>query len=201
MDRNSAERLVKATLTQSFDEARFRHLAINLLEGLDEDKAFHWVAGNYIRDAFKDHVTKYRRLGTYTDPQGRKVELLVVHLKNPQALERARSTQRNFVAEYLKQRGEKDAALIAYHVDDPADWRFSFVRMDYREEITPGGRVKVKEEFTPSRRYSFLVGESEPSHTAQQQLVPLLEEVERPTLDQIEQAFGVERVTKAFYTD
>lgn len=201
MDRNSAECLVKTTLTQPFDEPRFRLLTINLLEGLDEDKAFHWVAGSYIRDAFKDHVKKYRRLGTYTDPQGRKVELLVVHLKNPWALERSRSTQRNFVAEYLKQRGEKDAALIAYHTDEPTDWRFSFVRMEYREEITPDGRVKVKEAFTPSRRYSFLVGQSEPSHTAQQQLVPLLEEVAHPTLDQIEQAFSVERVTKQFYTD
>lgn len=201
MDRDSARNVIESALTQRFAEDRFRHLAINLLEGIDEGKAFNWVSGNYIRDAFKDHVRKYRRLGTYTDPGGRKLDLLIVHLKNPWALERSRATQRNFVAEYLKQRGEKDAALIAYHVDDLADWRFSFVRMQYREELTDDGRVKVKEEFTPSRRYSFLVGESEPSHTAQQQLVPLLEDIETPTLDEIERTFSVERVTKEFYTD
>jgi len=171
------------------------------LEGIDEAKAFNWVSGNYIRDAFKDHVKKYRRLGTYTDPDGRKLDLLIVHLRQPWALERSRATQRNFVAEYLKQRGEKDAALIAYHVDDLTDWRFSFVKMQYREKLTEDGRVKIKEEFTPSRRYSFLVGQGEPSHTAQQQLVPLLDELETPTLDEIEHTFSVERVTKEFYTD
>jgi len=201
VDRESARRIIESCLAQPFAEDRFRLLAVNLLEGIDEDKEFNWVSGQYIRDAFKDHVRKYRRLGTYTDPDGRTLDVLVVHLKNPWALERSRATQRNFVAEYLRQRGEKDAALIAYHVDDPANWRFSFVRMQYREEVTEDGRVKVKEEFTPSRRYSFLVGQNEPSHTARQQLVPLLEEVETPTLDEIERTFSVERVTKEFYTD
>jgi len=201
VDRSSARHLIETTFNQPFDESRFHHFAINLLEGIDEDKAFNWVSGNYVRDAFKDHVKKYRRLGTYTDPERRKLDLLVVHLRKPWALERSRATQRNFVAEYLKQRGEKDAALIAYHVEDPADWRFSFVRMEYREETTADGRIKVKEEFTPSRRYSFLVGRNEPSHTAQQQLVPLLEKIEAPILSDIEQAFGVERVTKEFYSD
>jgi len=201
VEHNSAQQLVESTLSQPFAEERFRHLSINLLEGIDEAKAFNWVSGNYIRDAFKDHVKKYRRLGTYTDPDGRKLDLLIVHLKQPRALERSRATQRNFVAEYLKQRGEKDAALIAYHVDDLTDWRFSFVKMQYREELTEDGCVKIKEEFTPSRRFSFLVGQWEPSHTAQQQLVPLLEEIETPTLDEIEHTFSVERVTKEFYTD
>lgn len=201
MDRNSARTIIESTLTQSFDESRFLNLSVNLLEGINRDKAFSWVSGNYIRDAFKAHVRKYRRLGTYTDPDGRKLDLLIVHLRNPWALERSRGTQRNFVAEYLKQRGEKDAALIAYHVDDLSEWRFSYVRMQYREEVTDSGRVKVKEDFTPARRYSFLVGQHEPSHTAQQQLIPLLEEADTPSLEEIERAFSVERVTKEFYTD
>ena len=56
------------------------------------------------------------------------------------------------------------------------DWRFSFVRMDYRTIQTESGKVKVKEDLTPARRYSFLVGKNEPNHTAQQQLVPILED-------------------------
>ena len=105
MDRDSARNVIESALTQPFAEDRFRHLAINLLEGIDEDKAFTWLSGQYIKDAFKDHVRKYRRLGTYTDPEGRRLDLLVIHLKSPWALERSRATQRNFVAEYLKQRG------------------------------------------------------------------------------------------------
>ena len=201
MDQQAAKRLIEDTFNQPFDEGRFRHFAINLLNNVDEGKAFNWTAGAYIKDSFKDHVKKYRRLGTYTDPNGQKIDVLVSHLRNPWALDRSRATQRNFVATYLKKRGEKDAALIAYYTDDPEDWRFSFVRMEYQEEVTPAGKVRVKEEFTPARRYSFLVGENEPSHTAQEQLLPLLEDENPPTIDTIEQAFSVEAVTKRFYTD
>jgi len=201
MEETAAIRLIEDTFSQPFAEERFRWFIVNLLNNVDGNKAFNWVTGAYIRDSFKDHVKKYRRLGTYTDPDGQKIDILVVHLKKPHALDRARTTQRNFVATYLKQRGQKDAALVAYHTDDPTNWRFSFVRMEYREEITPTGKVHVKEEFTPARRYSFLVGQNEPSHTAQTQLLPILEDDGYPTLDTIEQAFSVETVTKQFYTD
>jgi type I restriction-modification system DNA methylase subunit len=201
MDQQAAKRLIENTFSQPFDEGRFRHFAINLLNNVDEGKAFNWTAGAYIKDSFKDHIKKYRRLGTYTDPNGQKIDVLVSHLRNQWALDRSRATQRNFVATYLKKRGEKEAALIAYYTDDPEDWRFSFVRMEYQEEVTPAGKVRVKEEFTPARRYSFLVGKNEPSHTAQEQLLPLLEDDNPPTIDTIEQAFSVEAVTKRFYTD
>jgi very-short-patch-repair endonuclease len=201
MDQQAAKRLIEDTFNQPFDQGRFRHLAINLLNNVDEGKAFNWTAGAYIKDSFKDHVKKYRRLGTYTDPDGQKIDILIVHLKKPWALDRSRTTQRNFVATYLKQRGEKDAALVAYHTDDPTNWRFSFVRMEYREELTPAGKVHVKEEFTPARRYSFLVGQNEPSHTVQEQLFPVLKDDGHPTIDAIEQAFSVEAVTKQFYLD
>ncbi|MBW2321268.1 MAG: Eco57I restriction-modification methylase domain-containing protein, partial [Deltaproteobacteria bacterium] len=53
---------------------------------------------------------------------------------------------------------------------------------------------------TPARRYSFLVGKNENSHTAQSRLVPLLiEDEHNPTLKEIEDAFGIEKVTKEFF--
>jgi hypothetical protein len=123
---------------------------------------------------------------------------------------------RNFVARYLKDRGEKNAALVAFVSPDedlPAkalaqagDWRFSLVKMDYRFEDLPAqaggksGKVKVREEFTPARRWSFLVGKNEKSHTAQSRLVSILEDDEHnPTLAQLEEAFNIEPVTKEFF--
>ena len=76
MDQQTAKRLVEGTFNQPFDEGRFRHFAINLLSNVNEEKAFNWVAGAYIRDSFKDHVRKYRRLGTYTASDGQKVDIL-----------------------------------------------------------------------------------------------------------------------------
>jgi len=68
--------------------------------------------------------------------------------------------------------------------------------MDYRFD----DKGKVKEEFTPARRWSFLVGKNENSHTAKSQLVPIIEDDEHnPTLARLEEAFNIEIVTKEFF--
>ena len=200
MDYNSAKTLIEDTFNFPFDEGRFRYFVINLLNNIDEGKAIKFRG--YIKNAFKPHVGAYRRLGTYTDPEGEKVDVLVVQLKNEWALERSRTMLRNFTADYLKTRDEKDAALVVYYTTNPEDWRFSFIRMEYKLEETDSGKLKVKEDVTPAKRYSFLVGKNEPNHTAQSQLVSILEDDENnPTLFALETAFSVDAVTKQFYKD
>ena len=91
----------------------------------------------------------------------------------------------------------KDAALVAFESKDPADWRFSFIKMEYRYDEQEN---KIKEEFTPAKRWSFLVGANETSHTAQGKLVPIMADDEHnPTLAELEEAFNVEKVTKEFF--
>jgi len=201
MNRQAAAHIISNTFTKPFDESQFTIFIRNLLnDEIDESKYFDYY-GNYIPDAFKGHIKRYKRLGTYTDPEGNKIDILTVHLAREQSLWRARTTQRNFVAWYLKKR-DKDAALVAYYTNDPEDWRFSFVRMEYRQELDESGKVRVREELTPARRYSFLVGQNEPSHTAQAQLLPLVEDFQNnPTINEIEKAFSVETVTDRFYKE
>ena len=106
--------------------------------------------------------------------------------------------QRNFVAWYL-QRDLKDAALVAFVSKDPKDWRFSLIKMDYRYDEQ---KNKIREEFTPAKRWSFLVGANEKSHTAQRQFQPIIEDIENnPTLEQLEAAFNIEKVTDEFFKE
>ena len=199
MRREDAKRLIEGTFDDAFDADRFRNFAKNLLNDLDESKAFEYH-GNYIRDAFRDSIRQYQRLGQYTDPEGQALDVLAIELKRESSLERARTMQRNFVAWYLNHRDQKDAALVAYFTPGAEDWRFSFVRMNYATEKGDDGKIKVKKELTPARRYSFLVGKNEPNHTPQQQLFPiLLDDRHNPTLAQIEDAFSIEKVTKEFF--
>ncbi len=202
MDRNTAKELIKGTFNFPFEENRFRNFAINLLNNLDEEKSFSYISGNYIKDKFKPHITKYRRLGTYTDPNDAKIDVLVVQIKNEWALERSRSTLRNFTADYLSNRDSKDAALVAYFSADPEDWRFSYIRMEYKLGTNVSGKVTVRKDITPAKRFSFLVGKNEPNHTAQAQLLPILEnDRHNPTLGSLEAAFSVDAVSKQFYLD
>jgi hypothetical protein len=199
MNKQDATRLIDETFNNPFDEIRFRLFIKNLFNEIDESKSFE-CHGPYIPDAYKEHIKQYKRIGKYIDPEGVSLDVLIIHLKKESALDRARNMQRNFVARYLKQRGEKDVAVAAFFSDESEDWRFSYVRMDYKLEQTDSGKVKVKEDLTPARRYSFLVGKNEPKHTAQQQLVPLLaDDYNNPTIMQLEQAFNIESVTREFF--
>ena len=197
MDKAAAQKLIRETLRDSFDKRRFVYLLKNILKRFDESKAFH--ARGQVKEKFKTTtpiVKTYERIGTYSDPDGKKTDLLIVYLQKESSIDRARTALRNFAADYLKQRDMKDAALVAFVPPEGEDWRFSFIKMEYKFKE----KGKVKEEFTPARRYSFLVGKNETSHTAQSRLLPLLLDDEgQPTLKDLEDAFSVEKATQEFF--
>lgn len=201
MNREQAKKLIRETFEAPFDKEKYSRFVSNLLKRIDFSKAFH--ARGYVNEAFKktaEIIKTYERIGTYTDASAKKIDVLIVYLEKNNSLDKARTTMRNFVAQYLKNRGEKDAALVAFVPPDKKDWRFSLVKMDYHLEETPSGKFKAKEVPTPARRWSFLVGKNEKSHTAQSRFVPILENDDwEPTLEDLEQAFDVEVVTKEFF--
>jgi len=200
MDKQQARNLIRETFEQPFDRGRFATFSRNLLKHIEE-KTFTY-RGNIIPDKFDQYISTLERIGKYTDGENR-IDILIVKLKKETSLVRARTMQRNFIAWYLNgSRGDilKDAALVAFVSPGEADWRFSLVRMDYRFEETKTGRVKIREEFTPARRWSFLVGENEKSHTAQSRLERILAEDDHPpTLSELEDAFNIETVSKEFF--
>jgi len=202
MEKQSAIKLIQETFQNPFENGRFSLFLKELFNHIEETPSTVY-RGNLIPDAYKPYVSTLDRIGKYQDGDGNKIDLLVVHLKKKTSLERARTMQRNFIAWYLNgSRGGvlKDAALAAFVSPNEEDWRFSLVKMDYKFEETPTGKVKIKEEFTPARRWSFLVGKNENSHTAQSRLIPILQDDKNnPTLAELEEAFNIEKVTKEFF--
>ncbi len=200
MDRQQARNLIKETFEKPFEKARFSTFIKNLLNR-SEDAPFTYK-GQYIPDAYKPSISTLERIAKFTDGE-QKVDVLIIRLRKESSLERARTMQRNFVAWYLNgsRGGElKDAALVAFVSPDETDWRFSLVKMDYKFEQTTTGKMKVKEEFTPARRWSFLVGISEKSHTAQSRLINILANDEQsPSLTELEESFNIETVTNEFF--
>ena len=61
--------------------------------------------------------------------------------------------------------------------------------------------INITETITPAKRWSFLVGKDEGSHTAQSQLVNILaNDTQAPELEDLEHAFNIETVTNEFFT-
>ncbi len=199
MNPEQARKLVKETFTQPFDRSRFLGFIGNLVNHIDESKAFP-CNHKYVKDAFKPHIRRYERLASYTAPDQCKIDLMVVYLTDEAKLTRARTALRNFVADYLKQRGQKDAALVAFVSPSEAAWRFSYVKMEYATVEKASGEVGVETRLTPARRFSYIVGPGESCHTAQTRFLSLLQNTQSdPALAEIEEAFSVEAVTKEFF--
>lgn len=205
MQPGAARNLITDAFDQAYDEQNLRRFVQNLLVEVDMKDKKH-RSGQMVYESFREHVASYKRLAKYTDPNGEEMDVLAVKLRTPHKLERARTMQRNFAATYLKDpdRHGREAALVAYYADGTDDWRLSFVQLEYRTVVDEeSGDVKAEEELTPVR-YTFLVGENEPSHTPKRQFVPLLHSAELPfppTLDKVKEAFDVEVVTEEFFEE
>ena len=201
MDKKQANKIVKDTFENAFNKEKFVYFIKNLLNHIEETPGTIY-RGKYIPDAYAPYVNTLERIGKYSDSDERTIDVLVINLKKQTSLARARTMQRNFIAWYLNgSRGGalKDAALAAFVSPDQEDWRFSLVKMEYRLDAS-GEKITTKKELTPARRFSFLVGKNENTHTAQSYLSPIMaDEGKELNLNEIENAFSVEKVTKEFF--
>ncbi|MBE0426382.1 MAG: Eco57I restriction-modification methylase domain-containing protein [Nitrospirae bacterium] len=185
---------LQRTFENEFNKALYKGLVLNLFNHFDFSRE-HSLKQYFTEDE-KQKIKDFIYLGTYEDIEKKCLDVLTVELKSSSKVERARSLQRNLIGKYLKT-NLKDSALVAFYSKVNPDWRLSFVKMDYRLD-EKGVKVEIG---TPPKRYSFLVGKTEPSHTAQKQLLPLLDDRKVPSVEEIEKAFSIEKVTREFYTE
>ncbi len=149
---------------------------------------------------FSSHVAGYAHVGNYETPDSEKIAVFAVELKQQTYVENSRSTQRSY-AKKLIENGGCDAALIAFYTPNDPDkkWRLSFVVLDYEMKIE-NGKMKTEEKLTPAKRYSYLVGQNEPCHTAISRFGKFIRDnASQPILSEMEEAFSVEAVTKEFF--
>lgn len=185
--------ILSGCLQKPFNIDRYRNFIVNFLNGT-ELKQITSLRSAEIFSGYSYYVQGYALVGEYTDPNRNRVGIYAVKLNAGRDIEKARSKQRNFIAKLLVD-NNFDAAIAAFYLNEDSKWRLSFVRLDY--EFAKG---KVSKNLTPAKRYSYLVGKDEPCHTAMESLLPIFaDENFTPTIDSIEQAFSIEKVTKQFF--
>lgn len=150
---------------------------------------------------FSSHIEGSVHVGNYKTADKKHIIFMAVELKKAGYVKNSRSTQRSY-AKKLIENANADAAFIAFYTKEEPKWRLSFVRLDYEMKIE-NGRLQTKENLTPAKRYSYLVGEQEPCHTAisrfEQLMTDSMVNPENATLDNLENAFSVEKVTDEFF--
>ena len=90
------------------------------------------------------------------------------------------------IAKRLMQQEMKDSAIAIFY-DDKGDFRFSFIRRNY------GG----DEKFSSWKRYSYFVSKNQTNKT----FLDRIKNADFSSLEKIQEAFSVEKLTKDFYND
>jgi len=86
--------------------------------------------------------------------------------------------------------------IAVFYADGYPDWRLSFVKQQFK--LDPETK-KVINEFTPAKRFSFLIEKGSKNQTIRKQSLELLKTSTKPNINEIEKIFSVEKVTKEFF--
>lgn len=184
--------MFEKVLTEPYDNGIFVNFIREFLNNVElvAPTAFKKVYNN-----FSYYVEGYYHIGNYIGNDDNKIAVFSVALKKGESVERARTMQRNFIKPMLESSMCAGALVAFYTAEEPDKWRLSFIRLDY--EFSKG---KITEKLTPARRYSYLVGKGEPCNTAKQRLFPIFnDDNSNPDIDELEEAFSVEKVTNEFF--
>ncbi len=181
---NSPEILREEVFEKKYDEEKY-------LQFLRE------IFGSDLGYSYKDEeYENFKILGnTYLDDK--EIALLSVEVENENKLENVRKYHHQTVMKFLKEK-EIDSAIVAFYCPGCKNWRISLF---YREHIFDNeGNLITKE--SPYKRFSFLLGEDEPSYTPTKQLWKLIEKRNKEgyiTFEDIKEAFSVEKLTDEFF--
>lgn len=194
---NQTIKKVQQILTSEYDSDRYTDLIREIFPSVKI------IAPNQFNKEwsnFSSHIDGSFHVGNYVDPDGNKLIIQAVQLVKQTYVENSRSTQRSY-AKKLIEAGNADAAIVAFFTPGDPKWRLSFVRLDYEIKLE-NGKLNTTENLTPAKRYSYLVGKDEPCHTAISRFRDYLTDdpnESQPTLDDLEEAFSVEKVTNEFF--
>ena len=181
-------------LKEKFNEQKYIEFINDLLNLSHEDINTSIVELVPHQKQFKETIEYYKFIANYTTNSD-KIGIFIVKLST-EISQNARTAQRSFISTLLS-KYNLDASIVAFYQDNESSWRLSFVKKEL--SFTETG---IKVDLSPAKRYSYLVGENEAVHTAQEYLFKLFEIEDRKiTLSDIEKVFDVEKVTKKFFEE
>ena len=168
-------------LNQSYDRQKF----ISFL-----NKKLNFEQRTEPKKIEKNGVENMYWLGIVTTTDKKTLYIYEIQTPTQTQLARNRVTLRNIVYNEINNNAI-DASIAVYYKKNEGKWRLSFL------SVTPtlqAGKQVIEE--TARKRFTFLLGENMQTRTASQHLAEINKE---STLDNIKDAFSVEKLTQEFY--
>lgn len=124
----------------------------------------------------------------------RNIAVYDVTLASGIVLERNRVGLRNLLRKFWK---DIDGAFIVFHRDGVPSWRFTYVS-ELKGFDAEGEWIEIK---TEPKRYTYVLGELESCRTASERFALVADKGSDTTLDDIKEAFSVEKLSKSFFEE
>lgn len=180
-------------LEDKFDLNNFYEFIKDLLN-LENSNIVNGKEQKATSEQYKHYINTTQLYAKYEDNNRRNIGVIIIRLQDNKHPANARTLQRNYIA-HLLEAYSLDAAITAIYSNTDDTWRLSFVKQELKIEVG-----KLKTIVSSAKRYSYLFGKDEPNHTAKEQLLELLENNNKQySIEEIEEKFSVEKVTKDFF--
>lgn len=142
-----------------------------------------------------DHKVAKRvvQLGRVRLNGGRQLAVLEIEVGDRIDVVRNRVGLRNFVARFIDQ--ERAHGVLAVFLSPEPDFRFTFVAKE--SNLTEDGTLATNE--TAARRFTYVLGSSEPCRTPAQRFAALAAKGLEATLEDVTDAFSVEKLNREFF--
>ncbi|MEY4936402.1 MAG: hypothetical protein RIS64_2761, partial [Bacteroidota bacterium] len=136
------------------------------------------------------------QLGLATLDDGKKLALFVVSVAEKTTIVSNRVHLRNIAAKYIDQH-IIHGALVLYHRAEKKDYRFTFISK-YSALDEDGNFNKIE---THSKRFTYVLGENESCTTAAKRFEALFQKHKALVINDFNEAFSVEKLSKDFFKD
>jgi hypothetical protein len=189
------ERTLRAKLKQPFNLENWKQI----VEAGFPESTFYGVPDEvlFTRDQQRELAEHIHHIGEVSLDDGTTLAFIDVQLqKGATRLIQNRTGLRKLVdSEVIA--GVREGAIIVYHQPDYKEWRISFYSETYDWDEKEG---IIKEETNP-KRYTFVVGGDETCRTAAERLHNLVGSASGLTIEDVMEAFSVEKVSKRFFDE
>jgi len=142
-----------------------------------------------------DKIESLKQLGTLILKDDKKIAVFEVKVSDRTNLARNRVELNNIISGFIDQ-WQTHAAIGVFYSEKSHDYRFTFAQRQ-----TVWGRKGMKDIKTHSKRYTYVLGPNEFCKTAAERFANLAERKSIVKMDDIIDAFSVEKLSKQFYNE
>ena len=175
---------IKNFLQSSYKKENFIEFIYDKFYGFEENDTDYETP----LETEQKNIQKYKFLGQVELDDGKEIGFFEFISTDKKDIENNRVSLNNILKKKVEDELLDGAIAVFYNPTKPNVWRLSFIRFSYDNNN--------KQQVSNLKRYTYVLGENIPIKTAYTQL----KDLKYPKLNDIQEAFSVEKISKEFFT-